>query len=776
MKRMLRIFKKYYLSILLAAVIMMLSLDTTGVTAYAMWIMQSVTIEQGQTEDYDDFWLYTGTVTNNGTVNVTNGFHMYGADSQFINNGTFNFTGDSTNSFFEGGVSNNTSFVNNGTLKINGVYNFGFQDGTSFTNNGTLYIEDIENVNLAGFVNGGIIVFPDSDKNSSVYLQFEAKNGTNGKIYTQSEFESQKIRYRINYDGLSSGGYYAENGANPVVYEWAAADPKDVTLGNPTLEGYEFLGWTGLDVTEPTKDFTFSSSVCKDVTVTAHWKPIVYKITYDLDGGSFYDMQTPNTEYSRGSSPALIIPYKNGYTFAGWIDTDTGKQVSNGTDIYYLSPQSLGDRNFKALFIANSDTRYKLICYYQNIDGSTYEEEEYLFAGETDAQVSVSNEDYIKDGFSFDSGNSGNILSGVVASDNSFELKLYFNRNKYTITYKSQDGSETLWTTVKYHGEKVGAYEGAAPSKESDDDLYTYVFDNWAREELNRDFGYDPSGIPVSENITFYAAFEKVRDENVVVIKWEEYDGFEAPTQTEIRLNRGEDYTVELRLKNENYCIGTKEWAMVFREEHIYWYDAESGIHVIEYTFDKENFEAPVTLTIPNVQNDIFINLKADYHSEHDYSPEFDTIILKGNCISNSVIRHFCYKCGKTYDETIPAAGHIIDDNTFETDNESHWKSCTVCNEKFGFEAHTSDGGTVTLAPTYDSEGKTEYRCSVCGYLIDEVTLAPLENNVDDNPTDRDDDNPKTGEAGYPWKITFCCSFVTIIGVLFIEKRKKKNA
>lgn len=675
-----------------------------------------------------DVWTYNYTqgmdiyakFTNNGTVNVSGGsFNIIGTYT-VENNKTFTFTG--TNNTFSLGSSG--TFVNNGTATITNVYNFGSPSGSSFINNGTLYLENISNINLQGFTNYGVIIFPDEAKNGYVYLQFELKCQYGGQVYTKTEWENRKLNYQINYEGLSADGYYDYENPNPTYYEWSAADAQDVTLAEPTLPGYEFLGWTGLDVTKPVKNFTFSSSERKEVTVTAHWKPAVYSISYELDGGSFSVGNTPNTEYSRGGQPGLIVPHKVGYTFAGWIDTDTNEQVSAGDAIYYLPPQTLGNKTYKASFIANTDTQYKVICYYQNIDG-TYSEEKYLMTGETGAQVRISSENYTKEGFTFDSDNSGSLLYGTIKADNSLELKLYFKCNKYTVTFKSQDGSETLWTTEKYFNEKVGEYGGEIPSKTSDDDLYTYVFDNWARGEADREFGYDVSRVVVSEDITFYAAFKKVRDESTVVIKWEEHDGFNAPVQTEIRLDKGADYTVELRLINENYYVGTKEWSLGFQEAHIYWYDPQSGEHGTEYTVSKENFEAPVILTIPDIQHDTFIKIKANYHEEHDYSSEYDEIIQNGSCTSDSVIRHFCYKCGKTYDETVKAGGHVLD-SAFETDEVSHWKTCTICNKAIGLEAHISDEGVVTQEPTHNSSGTKTYTCTVCGYVIKTEVIPAL--------------------------------------------------
>lgn len=661
-------------------------------------------------------WSSQITFKNDGAVNVSGGsygFMLYRADLE--NNGTFTFTGSgSTFSFMTP-----ASFLNNGTATIKGVYNFSVQSGTDFVNNGTLYLEDISNINLDGFVNNGTVIFPDSEKNSYVYLEFEKKNSGTGQVYTKTDYENRTLNYPINYEGLNAGNYSDYENPNPVYYEWAAADPQDVVLADPTLPGYEFLGWTcgELGISSPQKSLTFSSSVCKDVTVTANWKKTVYSISYELDGGSFSDTQDPPAEYTRGDQKGIPSPHKNGYTFGGWIDTDTNEQVSGaGDSFYHMNASTFGNKTYRASFTANSDTQYRVICYYQNIDGTTYKEESHMLTGETGTSVSVSSGTYGKEHFTFDSDNSGNVLSGTVNADNSLELKLYFDRNKHKIIFKSQDGSETLWETEKYYGDTVGEYGGDVPTKSSDDSLYTFVFDNWSREEPNRDFGYAVSGVSVSENITFYAAFKKVRDESVVVIKWEETEGFIAPEQSEIRLSAGDTYTAELRLENEKYYIGTREWFFTTKTAHVYWNDPQTGDTAVSYTLDKADFDSPVILTIPNVRHDTFIVLKAQYHDEHDYSPEYDTVISNGNCTTDSVIRHFCYKCGKTEDETISANGHVTNES-FITDNISHWKICSVCGNEVDKNVHSPDSGKVTLEPTHRSTGTKTYSCTVCGHV-----------------------------------------------------------
>ena len=63
-----------------------------------------------------------------------------------------------------------------------------------------------------------------------------------------------------------------------------------------------------------------------DRTIYIHTKPINYKITYNLDGGS---VSTDNrTTYTTKDEFTLINPIKQGYVFSGW----SGTELSGGAN------------------------------------------------------------------------------------------------------------------------------------------------------------------------------------------------------------------------------------------------------------------------------------------------------------------------------------------------------------------------------------------------------------------------------------------------------------
>jgi len=85
----------------------------------------------------------------------------------------------------------------------------------------------------------------------------------------------------------------------------------------PTLEGYEFVGWfTDSGLTEE-----FVGYVTGDITLYAKWQEFSgFKVIFDVDGGSTVSEQV---FASSGTVTRPIDPTKSGYTFAGWYTDNT---------------------------------------------------------------------------------------------------------------------------------------------------------------------------------------------------------------------------------------------------------------------------------------------------------------------------------------------------------------------------------------------------------------------------------------------------------------------
>ncbi len=120
-----------------------------------------------------------------------------------------------------------------------------------------------------------------------------------------------------------------------------------------------------------------------------------------------------------------------------------------------------------------------------------------------------------------------------------------------------------------------------------------------------------------------------------------------------------------------------------------------------------------------------------------------------------------CTVCGyEIRTETIPALSHThVYSSDWKTNAENHWHEC-ACGERLNYSEHVFDSGTVTRYPTNTKAGEIEYRCNICGYVMQTEIIIP--------------ENPKTGEEEQPWKIMFFCSLVTIVCSLFLKNRKNK--
>nr|MCR5636196.1 InlB B-repeat-containing protein [Clostridiales bacterium] len=149
------------------------------------------------------------------------------------------------------------------------------------------------------------------------------------------------IVYNITY--TLNGGTVAT--ANPATY---TIETETFTLNNPTKTGYIFNGWTGTDLTSETTTVTVTKGSTGDRAYTANWTPIVYNITYTLNGGT---VATANPATYTIETPTFTLnnPTKTGYTFNGW----TGTGLTPATNTVTVTKGSTGDRAYTANWTPN---------------------------------------------------------------------------------------------------------------------------------------------------------------------------------------------------------------------------------------------------------------------------------------------------------------------------------------------------------------------------------------------------------------------------------------
>ena len=158
-----------------------------------------------------------------------------------------------------------------------------------------------------------------------------------------------------------------------------------------------------------------------------------------------------------------------GYTFNGWLED--GKVTAS-----FKMPA--GPVQLTGSFTANTDTRYTVEHWTEDLDGEGYtlRETEANRTGVTDTTATAEAKSY--EGFRFDEDNENNVLTGVITGDGKLVLKVYYARNSYEVSYDygaAPTGASQLPGTVsyKYGAEVRVADKATAPG---------YTFDGWKKD------------------------------------------------------------------------------------------------------------------------------------------------------------------------------------------------------------------------------------------------------------------------------------------------------
>ena len=122
-------------------------------------------------------------------------------------------------------------------------------------------------------------------------------------------------------------------------------ESEDFELPIPSKTGYIFDGWTGPGFDSPQINVTIPKGTFNDRIYVANWTPIVYTITYVLNGGTL-ETDNPNTYTIESNNIKLNDPSKPGYYFAGW----TGSNGTTPNPDITIPKGSIGNKTYTANF------------------------------------------------------------------------------------------------------------------------------------------------------------------------------------------------------------------------------------------------------------------------------------------------------------------------------------------------------------------------------------------------------------------------------------------
>lgn len=357
-----------------------------------------------------------------------------------------------------------------------------------------------------------------------------------GGTFTMPDKDVTLVGY---FEGSTSTPYKVEHYLETLtdgVYETTPALVEDGftgTTGN-TVTATPLNRFAGFAYNEAKSASTISGEIAPDgsLVLKVYYDRNEYKLTYSYSGDIPQNAPAkPNDEtYKFGESVTVAGDVSvAGYTFKGWESQATDKTAGETFTMPAHNVAFIGE------FSANTDTQYKVEYYLQNIENNEYTlvtEEGYTNTATTGATVYAIRKVFT--GFVFDEHNTANKLSGVVAGDGSLVLKLYYNRETYSITYAYEgakpDGAPEVPTDSKEYkyGETVTVKPDLA--------MTGYNFAGWHSS------GYTVNNETVSfempaRDVTLYGNFEPASG-----IIWKEEHYFESLTDDEYVLDG--NYTV----------------------------------------------------------------------------------------------------------------------------------------------------------------------------------------------------------------------------------------
>lgn len=330
--------------------------------------------------------------------------------------------------------------VNIYLMNADGTYNAEPYETKTYNNGTTGTIPYVELSDFDGYITPSLSETPVAGDGSTIY-----------------NYYYERMTYHLTIE--KDNGITVVSGSGD--YRWGASVSISAVVGN----GYSFNAWTqtaGTSVGTLGNNSNTTFTMPKDnITIKATSSAVEYTIDYIIGDGQWEGGSNPNPlTYTIESDDIIVVnPVKTGYSFAGWTGTD----LTKATTSLVIPKGSTGNRVYTANYEV-ATTQYTVRNYLYNIDGETYEIDEYTETAVAGTSVTPSMRAYV--GFV-----TPELQSKVIEADGStvFEFKYY--RIKYTITLEATRGIGTVGDTLTYYyGETVNI---SATLKEY------YVFNGW---------------------------------------------------------------------------------------------------------------------------------------------------------------------------------------------------------------------------------------------------------------------------------------------------------
>ena len=247
-----------------------------------------------------------------------------------------------------------------------------------------------------------------------------------------------------------------------------------------TKSDCEFAGWyTTSDFAGEAINFPFE--VTESVVLYAKWNKI-YTVSFVTNGG------TAISQYQTATITEPPATTRTGYTFLAWyVDEDFSTPVA--------FPYTLdGETTLYAKWTESTETAYTVEHYKQSTDLASYTLAETVeMTGMTQTTTQAAKKIYT--GFT-----AKDFEQIAIAADGSTVVKIYYDRNTYTVSFDANGGSGEMESQTFYYGvEQTLVENGFTRNK--------YSFNGWATSRSGSVAYKINTAYSIQQNITLYAVW-----------------------------------------------------------------------------------------------------------------------------------------------------------------------------------------------------------------------------------------------------------------------------
>ncbi len=217
----------------------------------------------------------------------------------------------------------------------------------------------------------------------------------------------------------------------------------------PEVTGYTFDGWS---------DNNFEN-ITVSKNINANYNANEYTITLSVNGGDPL-LQTEFDVLYDSAISGLPTPIREGYAFIKWAKDEV--EYKNG-DIY----KTASNINLTAVWKVKAN--YTVNHYLENLTGTYAIDSTEFLSGPVDESVNANIKTLT--GYLFNGEHASNVTSGIILTDNSLVLDVYYKREVYTVNFVDFNNTNLKTEQVKYLG------AATAPTNPT---RVGYTFNSWS--------------------------------------------------------------------------------------------------------------------------------------------------------------------------------------------------------------------------------------------------------------------------------------------------------